>query len=204
VTTIILVRHGQTEWNRIERFRGRIDLELNPTGLDQAHKTAIRIHKSWKPDAIYSSPLKRAIQTASAVAELTHNQVEQVSELIDIDYGEWQGLSPEEARLRWPDQIDAWYQHPEQAIIPGGETLTQVQNRAIAFIHLISKMDTNGTLLLVSHTVVNRLILLGLMGLGINHFWRLRQEPCAINIIEVNDSEYTLVGMNDICHLEYF
>jgi probable phosphoglycerate mutase len=168
VTTIILVRHGQTEWNRIERFRGRVDLELNPAGVDQACKTAIRIQKSWKPDSIYSSPLKRAIQTANAIAELSRNQVKPVSELIDIDYGEWQGFTPEEARLRWPDQIEAWYHHPEKAIIPGGENLSQVQNRAIAFIH----------------------------------FWRLRQDPCAINIIEVNDNKFTLVGMNDTCHLE--
>jgi len=202
VTTIILVRHGQTEWNRIERFRGRVDLELNPAGVDQACKTAIRIQKSWNPDSIYSSPLKRAIQTANAIAELSRNQVKPVSELIDIDYGEWQGFTPEEARLRWPDQIEAWYHHPEKAIIPGGENLSQVQNRAIAFIHLLSKTDTNKTLLLVSHTVVNRLILLGILGLGINHFWRLRQDPCAINIIEVNDNKFTLVGMNDTCHLE--
>ncbi|HMN14953.1 MAG TPA: histidine phosphatase family protein [Bellilinea sp.] len=202
MTTILLVRHGQTEWNRIERFRGRIDLELNPTGLDQARKTAIRIQRSWKPDVIYSSPLTRAIQTASAIAELTHNQVESTSDLIDIDYGEWQGLTPEKARLRWPAQIDAWYQHPEQAIIPGGENLSRVQNRAIAFIHLVSKTNVNNTLLLVSHTVVNRLILLGLLGLGIDHFWRLRQEPCAINIIEVKNGDFSLVTMNDTCHLE--
>jgi len=202
VTTIIIVRHGQTEWNRIERFRGRIDLELNLTGLDQAHKTAVRIQKSWKPDAIYSSPLKRALQTANIIAELTHNQVESAPELIDINYGDWQGLTDEEARLRWPDQVNDWYQHPELATIPGGENLYQVQARAIAFLHLVSKTNDNKTILLVSHTVVNRLILLGILGLGIDHFWRLRQEPCAINEIEINSDGSTLVEMNDTCHLK--
>lgn len=202
MTTILLVRHGQTEWNRIERFRGQFDLELNSTGLDQARKTAIRIQKSWKPDAIFSSPLKRALETARAIAKITHNQVESARELIDINYGEWQGLTPEEARLRWPDQTDAWYQHPEHAIIPSGENLFQVQTRAMAFIHLVSKTYSNKTLVLVSHTVVNRLILLGILGLGVDHFWRLRQEPCAINTIEVIDDEFTLVKMNDTCHLE--
>lgn len=196
------MRHGQTEWNRIERFRGQFDLELNSTGLNQARRTAIRIQKSWKPDAIYSSPLKRALETARAIAETTHNQVESTRELIDIDYGEWQGLTPDEARLRWPDQIDAWYQHPEQAIIPGGENLFQVQTRAMAFIHLVSKTYSNKTFVLVSHTVVNRLILLGILGLGVDHFWRLRQEPCAINTIEVIDDGFTLVKMNDTCHFE--
>lgn len=202
MTTIVLVRHGQTEWNRIERFRGRIDIELNATGLDQVRKTADRIQKTWKPDAIYTSPLKRAFQTASAIAELTHNQVESANELIDINYGEWQGLTPEEARLRWPDQVEAWYQHPEQAFIPGGENLSQVQTRAMALIHSVSNVNSDKTFVLVSHTVVNRLILLGILGLGIDHFWRLRQEPCAINIIDVIDGKYTLVGMNDTCHLE--
>lgn len=199
--TILLVRHGQTEWNRIERFRGRIDLELNSTGLVQAQKTAAKINQFWKPDAVYSSPLKRAFQTASIIAEATQNQVQTSQELIDIDYGEWHGLSPEEVRLRWHEQLDTWYQHPDQAIIPGGENLKQVQTRAMDFIHSVLTTESNLTLLLVSHTVVNRLILLGTLGLGIDHFWRLRQEPCAINIIEVNDSQFTLVGMNDTCHL---
>jgi len=202
VTTILLVRHGQTEWNRVERFRGLVDIELNSTGFAQAHKTAVRIQSYWKPEAIYSSPLKRALQTAYAIAGLANIQVEPTPGLVDINYGEWGGLTPEEARLRWQDQIDAWYNHPERVLIPGGESLLEVQSRAMSAVISTAKKYPNHTIVLVSHTVVNRLILLGILELGIEHFWQLRQEPCAINVIEAIDNRFTLVTMNDTCHLE--
>ncbi len=202
MTTILLVRHGQTEWNRIERFRGRVDLELNSTGLIQAEKTAIRIQGHWKPEIAYSSPLKRALQTAQAIAKLTNIQVEATPDLVDIDYGEWQGLTPEEARLKWPAQLDAWFNHPELAQIPDGENLLKVQSRAMSKIKTAIKIHPNNTIIMVSHTVVNRLILMGVLGIGIEHFWQLRQEPCAINVIEVKNDNFSLVSMNDCCHLE--
>ena len=202
MATILLVRHGQTEWNRVERFRGRIDIELNATGLEQARKTASRIQKHWQPAAIFSSPLKRATQTANLIAESQNLQVISDPALMDIDYGGWQGLTPDEVRSRWPEQIEFWYRHPELAQIPAGESLVQVQTRAMALVTSISKDNPNATLLLVSHTVVNRLILLGILGLGIDHYWRLKQEPCAINLIESNEQGFTLCSMNDTCHLE--
>jgi len=202
LTTILLVRHGQTEWNRIERFRGRVDIELNSNGLIQAEKTAMRIQSHWKPAIIYSSPLKRALQTAQAIAEMTNVQVESSPDLVDIDYGDWQGLSPEEARLNWPDQLDAWYKHPEIALIPAGENLLEVQSRAMSKVKAATKTYPDKIIVMVSHTVVNRLILLGIMGIGIEHFWQLRQEPCAINIINSKEDDFSLVTMNDTCHLE--
>ena len=202
MATILLVRHGQTEWNRVERFRGRIDIELNATGLEQARKTASRIHKLWQPAAIFSSPLKRATQTAQMIAELQNLQVESDPALMDIDYGDWQGLTPDDARARWPEQIELWYEHPERAQIPGGESLIEVQTRAMARVASIRTDYPNRTVALVSHTVVNRLILLGILGLGSDHFWRLKQDPCAINLIESNDQGFTLCTMNDTCHLE--
>ncbi len=202
MTTILLVRHGQTEWNRIERFRGRVDIELNSNGFIQAQKTANRIHRHWQPEVIFSSPLKRAMQTAHAISELTNVQVEPTPDLVDINYGEWQGLTPEETRLRWPDQLDTWYKHPERVQIPGGENLLEVQSRAMSIIGNVAKSYPNNTIIMVSHTVVNRLILLGSLDTGIEHFWQIRQEPCAINIIDAKDDDYSLVTLNDTCHLE--
>lgn len=126
---IILIRHGQTEWNRVERFRGRADLPLNATGLAQAEATGHHVVARWKPVAVYSSPLSRAVKTAEAVARHFELPVQVHPGLADIDYGAWQGLSPEKARQRWPEVVYTWYNQPHLARIPDGETLDELRQR---------------------------------------------------------------------------
>jgi len=201
-TTIILVRHGQTEWNRVERFRGRIDIPLNPTGVKQAKLTAKRISKQRKPVAVFSSPLSRAMQTAEIISKKLHLSPIPQHGLIDIDYGQWQGLTPEEARDQWPKLVKNWYEHPEVDEIPGGETLSSVRNRAMSTLAEICRRYPNQEIVLVSHTVVTRLMLLAVLGLKNDHFWRIRQEPCAINVFEAQQDQFTLVSINDTCHLD--
>ena len=96
MTRFVLVRHGQTEWNRVERFRGRKDLLLDATGLRQALAAALRI-KDWPVAAVYSSPLRRALETAKVIANQLDLPVEPLDGLIDLDFGDWQGLTAEEA-----------------------------------------------------------------------------------------------------------
>lgn len=201
MTIFVLVRHGQTEWNRVERFRGRADVPLNDVGLAQALATAQRVGATWKPAAIYSSPLSRAVRTAQAIAERAGLDVHLHSGLVDIDYGEWQGLTPDEARQRWPEETANWYEAPEKACIPGGESLRELQRRAMAAVTEVGMRHPEETVVLLGHTVVNRLVLLGVLGLGLNRFWHLRQEPCAINVFEWDGRDFTLVSMNDTCHL---
>lgn len=201
MTLIILVRHGQTEWNRIERFRGRADIPLNETGLAQADAAGQRVASAWQPTAVYSSPLSRAVKTAEAIAGHFNLPVQVHPGLADINYGEWQGLSPEEARQRWPEAIDAWYNRPDEARIPGGETLGQLRQRLMASVDELALRHPEQTIVLVGHTVTNRTILLGVLGLGNQRFWHLRQDTCAINVIEAKAGDYTLASMNDTCHL---
>ncbi len=200
-TRILLVRHGQTEWNRIERFRGRADVPLNEIGLAQAEATGRRVAGEWQPGAVYTSPLSRAVKTAEAIAKHFGLQVMQHPGLTDIDYGEWQGLTPEEARLRWPDEVDAWYNRPGLAHIPGGETLSDLRARAMQTVNELVARHAGETFVLVGHTVINRIILLGVLGLGNERFWRIKQDTCAINVFEAEGGDYTLVSMNDTCHL---
>ncbi len=201
MTQIIRVRHGQPEWNRRERCRGRADVPLNETGLEQAQATARRIAELAKPSAIYSSPLTRAVKTAEAIGQQFDLPVKIHLGLADIDYGEWQGLTPEEARKRWPEEVEEWYHTPERARIPGGETLDELRFRAMRTVIELGERHAGESLVLVGHTVINRVILLGVLGLGNERFWKLRQEPCAINIFEMEGDDFTLVTMNDICHL---
>jgi probable phosphoglycerate mutase len=201
MTTIILVRHGQTEWNRFERFRGRADVPLNETGLAQAEATGRCVADEWRPAVVYTSPLSRSIRTAEAIARHFNLQVQIHPGLADIDYGEWQGLTPEEARRRWPEEIDAWYNHPQLARIPGGETLDALRARAIQTVNELAARHPGETIVLVGHTVINRIILLGVLGLGNESFWRIRQDTCAVNVFEAEENDFVLVSMNNTSHL---
>ena len=198
---IILVRHGQTEWNRVERFRGQVDIPLNETGLDQAAATGLRIAQEWQPSAIYSSPLSRAVETAQAIAQ-HHNLTTHIcSDLTDIHYGKWQGLTLDEVQKRWSEALHGWYNSPHTAVIPDGETLVDLRRRAMKTVCELSDSHCGDTIVLVGHTVINRMILLGVLGLGIERFWHLRQDTCAINIFEVEQDDFILVSLNDNCHL---
>lgn len=200
-TRILLIRHGQTEWNRVERFRGRADVPLNEVGLAQAEATGRRVAQTWKPASVFASPLSRAVKTAEAIAKHFNLPVQIHPGLADIDYGDWQGLTPDEARQRWTEEIDNWFNHPERARIPNGETLSELRQRAMQTIEELTAKHPNDTIALVGHTVINRIILLGVLGLGNERFWRLRQDTCAINVIEAEGGDFTLVSLNDTCHL---
>lgn len=100
----VLIRHGQTDWNRVERFRGHADVPLNETGLAQAEITGQRVAAEWTPAAIYSSPLSRAVKTAEAIAKHFYLPVQIHPGLIDIDYGRLQGMTPEESQRCDPRQ----------------------------------------------------------------------------------------------------
>jgi broad specificity phosphatase PhoE len=201
MTTIVLVRHGQTEWNQVERFRGRANVPLNETGLAQAEATARRIASEWQPVAVYSSPLSRAVRTAKAIGQSLSLPVQTHRGLADIDYGRWQGLTPDDARAQWPGEVNAWYHTPHTASIPGGETLDRVRVRAMETVTELAAHHPGETIVLVGHTVVNRAILLGVLGLRSNRFWHLRQDTCALNVFETEEDDFTLVMMNDTCHL---
>ena len=201
MTRIMLVRHGETEWNKVERFRGRADVPLNETGISQAEATARRIEKMCKAAAVYSSPLSRAMRTAEAIAGRFLLSPQSHASLIDIDYGKWQGLSPDEVGKQWPELLSSWYREPHTVKIPEGESLDMVRTRCADSLKDIVSRHAETTVVLVGHTAVNRVILLIVLGLGNDRFWHLRQNTCALNEIEADGGEFTLVSMNDTCHL---
>jgi probable phosphoglycerate mutase len=201
MTRVILVRHGETEWNRVERFRGWADVPLNETGLAQAEATGRRVADEWQPVAIYSSPLSRALKTAAAIAQHFDLPVQAHQGLIDIHHGQWQGLTPDEVRARWPELLQAWHDAPHTVRLPDGETLSEVRARGLAVVHEVAERHAGETVVLVGHTDINRAILLGVLGLNNLRFWHLRQDTCAINVFEVEQNDFTLVSLNETYHL---
>jgi len=200
-TQIILVRHGETAWNREERFRGRADVPLNETGLAQAWATGERIATNWQVAAVYASPLSRTVKTAEAIAGFFELPVQAVSDLVDIDYGLWQGLTPAEVASQWPTMLNLWHKDPHLIHLPTGEKLSEVQKRGFSFVKTLLPLYPGKTVVLVGHTVINRAILLEVLGWGLHRFWKLGQDPCAINVFETNGRDFTLVSLNDTGHL---
>lgn len=200
MTRFILVRHGQTEWNRFERFRGRVDIDLDETGLRQAEAVAGQVAQ-WEVKAIYSSPLKRAMTTAQIIAKRLGLEVQPLEGINDMDFGRWQGLCIAEVREQYPELFDLWRFSPERLKIPEGETLDEVRSRVVACVDEVAAKHDGETVAVVSHRVVCKVLLCHLLGLDNSHFWQIGQDATAINLFEVWDGRVTLRLINDTCHL---
>jgi broad specificity phosphatase PhoE len=202
MTKIILVRHGHVEGISPERFRGRADLALTPEGRRQAEATARCIHATWTPAALYASPLSRCRMTAEAIGRPFGLTPTPVGGLMDIDYGEWQGLTPDEVGQKWPETLDTWRRAPHWAAIPGGESLQDVLARAVAALREVIGRHPRDTVVVVGHDSVNRVILLHALELPLSRYRGLSQDPCAINEIDVSAGEFTVRSVNGIDHLK--
>jgi broad specificity phosphatase PhoE len=197
---IILVRHGETEWNRQEIFRGRADIELSEAGAKQAELLAQYLSQV-KIAAIYSSPLRRALKTAEAIASYHSLKVKTTSGLIDLDYGKWQGLPHQEVTASYQELYAAWLKNPHRVKIPGGESLGHVRRRAIGVVDRVIGQHV-GTVVLVSHRVVNKVLICALLGLDNSHFWNIRQDVGAITTFTYENDRFTLTRHNDTSFLK--
>jgi len=197
---ITLVRHGETDWNVAEVFRGRADVELNETGIRQAELLGEYLG-GVKIDAVYSSPLKRALKTAEVIADYQTLEVNMVWGLIDFDYGEWQGLSHQEVKDRYGELYAEWLSRPEQVRMPAGESLEDVRKRATVVINDIMERYYEGRVVLVSHRVVNKVLICALLGLDNSHFWNVKLDTCGITGFDYEGGRFILTRHNDTSFL---
>ena len=200
-TTIILVRHGQTAWNVAQVFRGQIDIELDETGLKQAELLGEYLSQC-KLDAVFSSPLKRAVQTAEAIVRHHGLAVEIAPGLNDIDFGEWQGLSFQEVRTRFNELFATWVSDPHRVRMPSGESLDDVHQRALAVVNQVVDKHEGKVVVLVSHRVVNKVLICALLGLDNSHFWDIRLDTCGMTTFELDDGRSVLVEHNNTSFLD--
>lgn len=199
MTEIVLVRHGETEWNVEEVFRGRTDVELNETGIKQAKLLAQSLSET-RIEAVYASPLKRARKTAEIISGHHHLDVKIAPELIDMDFGPWQGLSRHEVSQKYPALYTEWANHPDKVKLPSGETLDDVRERAIRLVtEVIAKH--RGAVVLVSHRVVNKALICALLGLDNSHFWNIRQDTCGVTAFSYENERFVLTRHNDTSFL---
>lgn len=201
MTSIYLVRHGQTAWNREEIFRGRTDVPLDETGLKQA-ELAGEYFKGMAICGIYTSPLSRAWQTAEKIARFHHLSVQPLDGIIDMSFGDWEGHAHQEIKRKDGEVYQQWRENPDLARLPGGETLDEVRLRTMAALEEVIRKHPGEILVLVSHRVVNKVLICAVLGMDNSHFWQISQDPTAINLIQYKNGRYILSLMNETCHLK--
>jgi len=199
MTNIYIVRHGETQWNKEEVFRGRKDIPLNETGQKQAEMVGLYFRdKGIK--RIVSSPLARAVQTAEAISKTTGMAVVSTEEFTDINFGAWEGLSLREVERRYPADLAVWKTLPENLKIKNGETLEMVRKRiSIGLADVVPTKE--GAVVVVTHRVICKMIVLHLLKIGNEHFWDMKYDPASITLVELNNNQFTLAFSNETCHL---
>ena len=197
---VLLVRHGHVDWIRPERFRGRAPLALSPLGRRQAAATAARITTTFKPAAIFTSPLERCLDTARAIGAACRVAAQPLEAVNDIDYGPWQGMTHDEVRSRWPEQLEVWLKAPQLAT-PGGESLAAVHARVAAAIADIAAHHRDRTVVVVTHDSVIRVLLLLALDLPLSRYWRFAPLPCSITDMTLTAGEFSVRSFNETWHL---
>jgi broad specificity phosphatase PhoE len=201
MTFVYLVRHGQTAWNKSEIFRGRADVPLNEIGLKEA-ELAAEYFRGKKVDAVYASPISRAIQTAEKIAGVLGLKVLLHPGITDMSFGDWEGRPINEVESNDADRFRLWQEGPHLLKVPGGETLEEVRTRSMAALEEVIQTHAHGTVIMVSHRVVTKVLICAILGLDNSHFWQIDQDATAINLVRYRNGTYALSLMNETCHLK--
>jgi broad specificity phosphatase PhoE len=157
MTSITVIRHGETDWNVEGRYQGQADPPLNERGFDQAHELADMLMDN-SLDMIYSSPLQRALQTAQIIADHLHLPLHTDARLLEINQGDWQTRLRSEIEDLYPELFRRWEKEPWEVTPPSGEHLTEVQSRVYAAIDDIVVLHPTHHIGLVTHRIPIALI----------------------------------------------
>lgn len=197
---IYLLRHGESQWNLSGKIQGQKDIPLTNKGISQAKLAGDKL-SSVKIDKVYSSDLSRAYDTAKIIGDKIKKEPITVKDFREISFGTWEGLSNKDIATH-KEQIYLWRNEPENLQIPGGENLGQVQSRAIKALNQILQDKANNNILLVSHGVTLKTLVLGLLNMDLKHFKNLTINNVGLSIIEFRDYNKVLKLFNDTSHLK--
>jgi broad specificity phosphatase PhoE len=198
---LIIVRHGESEWNRIGRYQGQADAPLSDLGLRQAEALAGRLQRE-PLDVIFTSPLQRAAKTAEAIAR-HHPEVpfEQASALMEIDHGEWAGLMADEVIARYGAGLREWRAHPSRSQMPGGESFSNILKRVLDFKDQLCKDFHTRNVLVSTHDVVVKILVADALGMNMDRINRIWVTNASISVIEYGEDLPYLVSLSEACHL---
>lgn len=201
MTRVYLVRHGQTAWNLEEIFRGRADIPLDDTGRKEAHLAGEALREETI-QAVYSSPLSRSMETAENISKFHNLPVQALDPIVDISYGEWEGVSNQEVRRKYPDLYQLWHHEPHRVRFPGGESLDDVRSRTVGALEELVTRHPGENIVLVAHRVPNKVICCALLGLDNSHFWRIQQDTASTNLFTYKDGQWIISFLNNTFYLK--
>ena len=202
-THLVLVRHGETELTAQRRYSGRGDVGLSTKGTAQAAAAAARVASVvGAVAAVVTSPLSRCVSTAEAIADQVGSPPVQVDpDLVECDFGEWEGLTFAEVRERWPERLDEWLASPSVAP-PGGESFDAVASRVRAAVTRLLADHPGETVVVVSHVTPIKLVLRDALAAGDAFLHRLFLDPAGISIVDSwLDGGVAVRTVNDTAHL---
>jgi broad specificity phosphatase PhoE len=202
VTKLLLTRHGLVEGIKPARFRGRAELALTPAGLAQAAALAQRIVRQWKPVAIYTSGLQRCVVTGAKIGEAVDVKAVVLDGLMDLDYGAWQMRTQAEVKAEAPEAFRLWHEAPHLVRFPNGESLQDVVARTSDALRTVLARHAGQTVVMVGHDSVNRALLLQLLDQPLSAYWKLAQDPCCLNEVDVEGAAIAVRRINDTSHLD--
>ena len=197
---LILVRHGETAWNKEGRFQGQSLVELNERGSSQARRVAKALIP-MRPTALYSSPLPRTLMTAEEISRELSIPVVPLEGIKEVNLGELEGITGQEMRARYAEVYSAWRQDPSDLVFPGGESIRQLQQRAWRAIEEIQRAHPEDAIVAVAHNFAIRAILCAFLGLPLSRFHLLRVDLGSISVIQANSRFRQVLNINDKCHL---
>jgi broad specificity phosphatase PhoE len=203
ITRVFLVRHGATPLTADDRFAGSSDVPLGPEGLVQVERLAERLAAA-PIAAVYSSPLRRTVATATVVAAPHGLTPVLVDDLREIDHGRWEGLRRDEVRHLYPEEYADWERDPVDCAPLGGETGRQVLVRALPVMTGIIRRHAGQSVLVVAHKATNRLLIAQWLGIDLHGYRdRIEQLPGCLNLLDFRSPDQArLVLLNDVSHYD--
>ncbi|AGK96924.1 histidine phosphatase family protein [Clostridium pasteurianum] len=200
-TSIMLIRHGETEWNALGKFQGSKDIDLSNEGIKQAEFLKKRLEKNF--DYIYCSPLKRALKTAEIISEGTDLNPIIYPELREIDFGEWEGLTVKDIRNNYPEPFKKWIMDDTTGPLCGGDhSLKEASIRATNALLKIVTENKDKNIAVVAHGGIIKAALIGIFNWNMTMYHRIRLGNTSISKLHFDDNMVPLIlGLNDTSHL---
>ena len=200
MSKLLLVRHGNTKLNSAERLWGQTDVELSADGMRQAQRLCDRL-AAQKIDAIYTSNLQRASVTAKIIASSHQADTVICPELREINFGKIEGLTFKEVSQLYPEVTRLWSKWSLALKYPGGESVTEFNNRVSKFLERLEKHTPEETILIVAHSAPLRLLICHLLGIDMRHWRQIRLDLASLSILDTYPQGAILNLLNDISHL---